>query len=264
MSKKEVAKAQQTALDTQSMFEGHAGSGLENVGKNDILIPRLTILQALSPQLAKRDALYIEGAQAGDICDVGVSDIFEPPVIFLPVHFNKVWIEWAPRESGKGLVEIHPTDDIMAEATEDDRRRAVLPSGNYVAETAQVFGFNLSAGRRKCFISFASTQLKKARKWNTLALSEILTRPDGTEFTPPFFYRTYKLGTGDESNNQGNWVGWTVNRGEKLEDLGDGWQNTFRSAVEFADQIKAGEAKADQSDLEAEPSAGGSGDSEAM
>ena len=46
-----------------------AGTASENMTNDDMLIPRLRILQALSPQVSKADGAYIKGAEAGCIFD---------------------------------------------------------------------------------------------------------------------------------------------------------------------------------------------------
>jgi tetratricopeptide (TPR) repeat protein len=66
-----------------------AGLGLENVTSRDLIIPRLTIIQALSPQVKSNKPEYIAGAKVGDICDVSTGELFDPPLIFLPVHYMK-------------------------------------------------------------------------------------------------------------------------------------------------------------------------------
>jgi hypothetical protein len=43
-------------------FEAHAAAGMEDVSSKDVIIPRLTLLQTLSPQLNKKKGEYIEGA----------------------------------------------------------------------------------------------------------------------------------------------------------------------------------------------------------
>lgn len=245
----DVAKAKKTDLSTEVSFEDFAGAGLENVTKDDVLIPRLTLLQALSPQLNKKKPEYIEGASIGDIADVGTGEVFEAPIQFLPVHFQKVWIEWAPRDTGKGLIAIHDSADCMDGCEQNERGQWVNDAGNYIAETSQFFGFNLAADGRKCFVSFTSTQLKKSRRWNTLAMSEKLKRADGTEYTPPLFYRAYKLGSAEESNSQGDWAGWTLERGPKMDEL-DSFKSLFAEAVEFRKQLTTGAVKADNSDIE--------------
>jgi len=250
-SSKAVSKPKKTDVaDMNAMFAGMAGMGMENVTSDDILIPRLTILQDLSPQVKPRKSEYIEGAKPGDICDVGTGELFAAPVEFLPVYYKKVWIEWAPRDSGKGLVAIHETDAALDGCSPNDRGQMVNEHGNYIAETAQFFGFNLSAPDcRKCFIPFVSTQLKKARKLNTLAMSEKVEGPDGEMFTPPLFYRAYNLGTAEEDNAQGEWSGWTIERGRRLEEM-DRAASLFEEAKKFHEQLVEGRAKADTSDIE--------------
>ena len=53
--KQEIAEKKSTAIAASSMFEEDAGSGLENVTAEDLTIPRLKILQALSPEVNKND-----------------------------------------------------------------------------------------------------------------------------------------------------------------------------------------------------------------
>lgn len=246
-------------------FSDQAGAGLDNVTAADMLVPRLTILQSLSPQLKPRDAAFIEGAQVGDICDVGTGEVFKGGILFLPVYYRKDYLEWAPRSSGGGLVQIHSDASILDQTTRNDKKQPILPNGNLIQETAQFYGFNLSAGRRMCFIPMASTQLKKARKWVTLAAGEELKRADGSTFTPPLFYRAYELGTADESNAQGDWSGWTVNRGPALPEIdfdGVPWQAVAQKAADFRLAIMGGEAKGDVSDMNSDIAGGGNSDDE--
>lgn len=217
MAKTDLAQTATTDLSQSTAaddFGGYAGAGMESATGKDLLIPRLGVLQALSPQVQKKKAEYIENAEIGDIADLGMGEVFKEGVLFLPVLFRKQWLEWAPRDTGKGLVAIHDDPSIMDLTTRNERNSPVLANGNLISETAQFFGLNLSAGRRRCYVPMTSTQLKKARKWLTMAMDEKLARPDGSEFTPPMFYRTYLLGTAEESNSQGDWIGWTVKRGE--------------------------------------------------
>lgn len=232
-------------------FQSNAGAGLDNVTAADMLVPRLTLLQSLSPQLKPRDAAFIEGAQLGNICDVGTGEVFPEGVHFLPVYYRKDYLEWAPRSSGGGLKGTHGPE-ILDQTTRNERNQPILPNGNLIQETAQFYGFNLSAGRRMCFLPMASTQLKKARKWITLAAGEKLKRGDGSEFVAPLFYRTYFLNSADESNAQGDWSGWTIERGPALPELdldGVPWQQIAQEAADFRMSIMGGEARGDVSDM---------------
>ena len=236
MSKRAVAKADTPAALPATDFSKYAGVGTENITPDDILVPRLVILQALSPQVDESDGAYVPGAKQGMILDVGTGQLFPEGVTFLPCYFRTDFLEWAPRNSGRGLVAVHPSADILNHTTRDEKNKDVLPNGNYVARTSQFFGFNLSAENQKCFIPMASTQLKRARAWNTLITSERRQRPNGTSFQPAIFLRTYHLTTVKESNADGTWFSWKIERGPTVEE----WCEKFGMDAEaLADQAFA-------------------------
>jgi hypothetical protein len=257
VAKAVAKKKRSTAITVADDFSDNAGAGMENVTANDLLVPRLAILQALSPQISKKKAEYIEGAEIGNICDVGTGEIFEDGVLFLPVFYRKDYLEWAPRASGQGLVNIHSDPAILDETTRNEKKQPVLANGNYIAETAQFFGLNLTADNRKCFLPMASTQLKKARKWLTLATGEKLTRDDGSTFTPPLFYRAYHLTTAEESNAEGEWAGWKVDRGLTLPELeaeGFDWHALKADCEGFLETLVKGTVSGDVSSMQPKPS----------
>lgn len=236
------------------VFSGMTDTGYENVTARDLIIPRLTILQGLSPQVSRGKPEYDEAAKVGDIYDVGLQERFPDGIVFIPVYYQKQWLEWAPRQSGKGLQKIHDSEDIMGETERDEERgRAVLPNGNYIVETAQLYGLNVTAGFRKSFIPMASTQLKKARRLLTLATGEKLSRPDGSQFTPPLFYRSYALTTVPESNAEGNWMGWKIERGDALPQFLK-WQDLLNDIKEFRASLASGTIKGDVASMQEEAS----------
>jgi len=61
MAKKDVAVAAQTGLAERPAWMGDSIRGSEEVTIQDVTIPRLSIIQDLSPQRKKNNAEYIEG-----------------------------------------------------------------------------------------------------------------------------------------------------------------------------------------------------------
>jgi len=242
-----VAPKSANAVVTSGLgtFERLAGDGLENVTAKDLIVPRITILQGLSPQVQPKKPEYIKGAKVGDLCDVGMNEVFEQPLMFLPVLFVKQYLEWAPRSSGKGLVNIHNDASIVDQGTRNDSNQIILPNGNYIAETAQFFGLNLSADNRRSFLPMTSTQLKKARSWLSLSTSEKLKREDGSFYTPPLYYRVYQISTVEESNSKGDWIGFRIERGPSLPEWSDEWQALVQEAKDFKNSIQRGEIRGD-------------------
>ena len=67
--------------------EGNRGS--ENVGTDDLVIPRLEIVQALSPAVKKGDPGYIKGAELGDLTNSVTRKNYGESVLVIPVHYTK-------------------------------------------------------------------------------------------------------------------------------------------------------------------------------
>jgi hypothetical protein len=254
MAKQEVA-AENTAVANIGAFDT-GSTGYENVTSNDLLIPRLTILQALSPQLVKSKPEYDSSASAGDIYDVGLQEVFGGSLSIVPVYYKKQWLKWAPRNSGRGLIEIFDSEsEAMKGCQKDERNRPVDNEGNYVQETAQIYCLNMSADGRRSFIPMSSTQLKKARRLLTLATGEKLKRSDGTSFTPPLWYRSYDLTTVEESNSEGSWHGWKIERGKSLPEF-DNTDSLLEEIRDFRDSLVKGESKGDLASMAEEGSSG--------
>lgn len=235
-------------LDLMSQLAAASGEGLEAVTARDVLIPRLAILQALSPQLQKTKPEYVKGAQAGDMCDTSTGNVFNSGLKVLPVYYEVKWLEWSPRNTGKGLVAIHDTEDCLVGSTRNERGQVISAGGNTLVESAQFFVLNLSDGNRRAFIAMSSTQRKKAKRWLTLATGERIKLPNGKEVIPPLYYRAYDLSVVEESNAEGSWLGWKVERGASLNEMQNG-SNLLAEAKEFRQSILAGKVKVDNQSI---------------
>ena len=61
---------------TASMLQQDAGAGQENMSQDDLAIPRLAILQQLSPQCQKNASEYIEDAEPGYLLNSVTEDMY--------------------------------------------------------------------------------------------------------------------------------------------------------------------------------------------
>lgn len=187
-----------------SEIEEMAGAGQENVRITDTLIPRLTILQSLSPQLKEKKVEYIPGAAVGDWCDVSIGEIFKEGIDTLPCFYSVQYIQW--KKGRAGFVANLGTDARCLEGTTlNDKRQNILPNGDSIAETATWYVLlNVGFEWRRCFLPFSSTGLKISRKWLTILRAEKVFGRNGP-FTPPLFYRPWHLAVKDDNNDQGDW-----------------------------------------------------------
>lgn len=241
-----VPQGAQALTDVFGDMEDQAGAGLEHmVPSRDMLIPRLTILQALSPQLDKRKiGQHIQGAEVGDLCDVASGDIFEKPLRIVLAAYHVVYLEWAPRSTNQGLKAIHkvaPADTKIDEAT----GKSVRPNGNLIVMSAQYYGILPDHGCRQVFLPMSSTQFKRAKKWNTVINGQKFTGKDGQLKQSPIWIRSYDLSTVPEQNNQGTWESWNIAAGPLTVELPNAYE--VASAVKhLRDAVNEGIVKVDQ------------------
>ena len=212
-------KAREAAL-FGSEFDQQSGVGFENVVESrDLLIPRVTILQALSPQLVKSKPEYNPDARPGMICDTGTGELLAAPLQIVLGFFDVSYLEWAPRNSGKGLVGQYKVDQSHR-TRPDDRGRQITQEGNLIVESAQFYGVLPEYGNRRVFVPMSSTQRKKAKRWMNLMQAEKRVNPEtGEERILPIFNRAWLLNVVSENNAEGAWEGWSIAPGPLTVDL---------------------------------------------
>lgn len=242
------------APNEAELFGGDGPTGLENVTSKDVLIPRITILQGLSPQLNKAKAEYIPNAKLGQFCDTALGQVYDE-LLVIPVYYGMMYLEWAPRETKKGLVANHGlSSKILEKCTRNEKRQWITPEGNLLAETATFYCLNMNARGRPSFIPLSSTQLRAAKTWITKIKDERVKRPDGSEFCPKIFYRAWHATTVAQSNNSGDWAGWRFEPGPKLTEIED-WRKILTVCEAFIKEINEGLVRGDFSDMEEEEGA---------
>jgi hypothetical protein len=100
MAKKgEVATTSKKAVATMdvNLFEQDAGLGNENVGQEDLALPFLKILSGLSDELDN-----VDGAVPGMVYNTVSGELFsgKDGIKVVPCHYNRRFLQWAPRGSG--------------------------------------------------------------------------------------------------------------------------------------------------------------------
>jgi hypothetical protein len=243
----EVAETQDASLPTELMGDmaQDAGQGFENTDADSYSIPFLQALQALSPQVDESDGAYVDGAKQGMIINTVSNELFthEDGVVVLPVHFDRSFIEWVPRNQGGGFVAAHSVEDGKELATSGEREGGAvkLPNGNQLVDTRQhyVLIIREDGSTEPAMISMSSTQIRKSRDWMTQMRNLKAKAPDGTLFTPPTFAYKYRLTTVKESNDQGSWWGWSIKPEGWVDDA-----SLYHQAKSLKDDIMRGAAKA--------------------
>ena len=200
------------ASELDKMLEADAGVGLENITTDDMQIPFIRIIQALSPQLQKDDPLYIKGAEQGDIFNTVSQEVFKQDegVIVVPAFFEKKFLEFQLRSSGGGFVRELAADDKDITMTSREGTIELLPNGNELVRTHQhlVIAQSADGTIAPSVLDMKKTQLKVSRRWNTLKNSARL--PSGALM--PIYGTAWQLTTVLEANDQGKWFNYKLDR----------------------------------------------------
>jgi hypothetical protein len=240
----EVATAKNTALSADLLDDMmlDAGEGAA-FSADEMQIPFVRLLQALSPQLNKKKAEYIEGASSGDAFNNVTGQYWdgEQGLTVIPCYQTTKYLEFTPREMGGGFRgEINPNNPVLQQTTRSGSKE-ILPNGNELVKSDQHFCLIVDedGGFQPAVIDMKSTQLKVSRRWKTQIAMQKVTLPDGRKVTPPVFATMWKLRSVEESNDQGSWSNWAVEKIGLVED-----RDLYQEARTFRKSIEAGEVKA--------------------
>lgn len=164
--------------------------GAENVTTDDMIIPRIELIQALSPARKKSDPAYIEGADEGMLYNNVTRQLYGESVTVVPVYYTKQYLVWKDRKAGGG----GSNGFRGAFATEALARDAIAQLGEEgleISDTAQHFVLVRYADEwQEAVISMAKSKMKVSKRWNSLIR---MTQTDS-------FARAYKLGAATETN----------------------------------------------------------------
>lgn len=266
----------QTALSTLNDYGDDTGAGFESNDTRDKMIPFLTIIQDLSPQV--KGETKIEGAQIGMIFNTVTQELWKGDVglVIQPVMKHRLWVPWIPRAKGGGMPEDHapmesdnPVVLKLLEAV-GGRPKGPMPlvknaKGEVeveVVETVYLYAFILSDDgleiQGPAMIAFKSTGIGPWRQWNTSM--ELL------KGRPPIFANRARMKTTDHKNKVGqiskNWAitpfkeNWAASLISPATEKG-----LLEQAKAFITQIKSGMVKVDLSGAgQGDGGSGGGGD----
>jgi hypothetical protein len=200
MTKEALAKQQQSITQVPDYLRGRLGDrvGSENVTKDDLLIPRLGVAQSLSPQLKKSQDGYIPGLEVGDLFNTVTGEVYGKEVTVVPLFFLRNFIEFKPIEEGGGVVKMYdrvedvPLTDL---AFIDGKKPKVTEFKSRVCLLVQD-----GRGPEPIVVSFKSSGMKTARKWNSLIQMLDL----------PAYARAYRLEAVTRVKGQQEWEGLNV------------------------------------------------------
>lgn len=252
-----VATKANTDVSTEVMDDifQTAGDGA-HYDSSEMQIPFIRVLQALSPQLNKNKPEFIKGATNGDIYNTVTGEFWagEQGIVVIPVYQETKYLEFVPRSQGGGYKgERHPSDPDLQNTTRDGSKE-LLPNGNELVKSDQHFCLVLAddGSYQPAIIDMKSTSLKVSRRWKTQIAMQKVKSPDGRMLTPALYATMWRLGAVEESNDQGSWYNWSVEKVGLVQS-----RELFQEAKALRESVAAGAVKA-AADPDRQAAAGGS------
>jgi hypothetical protein len=209
-------------------------AGLEDVGRDDVLIPRLMISQGLSPEITKGDPKFIKGLSVGEFFNSLTGEVYGETLNVVPLFFFKQFIEFTPREQGGGIVAMYQHEADIPAGTSyrlDQCKPGEKPA---VTEFKNEMCLILKdSGVEPIVVSFKSTGMKTAKKWNALM----------RQLNLPAYARAYTLAITTEKNDQGTWYGANVTPSDFVPEA------LFAAAEKYFGELRKAGVKVDTSGL---------------
>ena len=196
--------------------------GSENVGQEDIVIPRLELVQDLSGYVKKNDPQYNPDAEAGMIVNTVTMELFPAlGVLICPVVYSRHELLWIPRAKGGGFRGSYATKAEAREAAD------LLEEMTEMVSTPQHLCLHLVKGKppAEVVISMPKTKEKISRRLNTLVR---LAESDR-------FSRCYRLGSVQESGAKGDYYNFSI------ESAGFPDEGVYRLAEALYESISSGD-----------------------
>lgn len=213
---KDLVSTVETSISNVPDYLKHegVGRGRENVDQTDLVLPRIKLLQPLSPEVQEAN----EGdakVEAGHLFNTLTQQDYGPSIIFIPVIHFKSRIYWRNREEGGGI-QCAAQNGVNPVATSEDTFAKVctectLPNWKNDAEIGEDkapkctiyynFAIIIDGETNPIALSMERTKVKTAKK-----LLSLITYTGNLDM----FAKKYKIGVTKEKNKRGTWYNYTI------------------------------------------------------
>lgn len=193
-TKKEVAVREDQAVmfaqETPSYIAQNTARGSEEVRSSDMVLPRLEIVQALSP-IKETNEEAKEGLLFNSVTQEVIGDV----AYFVPVYYRMEFLVWKDQKKGGGFFGSFNSRQAAEARVQEAVSAGENPDDLEIVDTPVQYGIRItpSGFSEQIVISMAKTKAKVSRKWNAM-----IQIAGGDRFS-----RVYKLSSFRDENSKG-------------------------------------------------------------
>lgn len=267
---KDVALRQTGSSLATVDFGDDAGAGLEDMSREEQIIPFIRILQTNSPQVWDEDAKTgTPGVKAGMFFNTATGETYDggtKGLLFVPVSRDHNFVEFTPRNLGGGFVGVRSEDDPLvlelraaqgqfgklANGTTKRDNEGQPLDGTEITESYYLYGLLLeenepqiegetfaydTALASRVMLGFTSTQIKKYKGWVSRMDNFKYLGGDGKAKKPPMWAHVWRMTTTPEQNKKGKFRGWVISLAGKKPDGAE--DSPIKSLIKLSNPIYA-------------------------
>ena len=221
--------------------------------QEDLVIPRLKVLQPLNPEVQENGPQYVQDARPGMFYNTNSGKLTsgKTGMTIVIVGHQRNYIEWIPRQDGGGLVKIWGVDEGWRNLCDPDKVndwQPVTKNGHTIQKIRSFFVFDIdteSGDYDASFMNLSGTQTRIAAGLSSM-LMQAKMKIAGKVYTAPFYFYTYKMTLDSMRNDKGSWFVPRIVKNTNAEglhvrtmDLQNGEQ-IFNDAVSMQEQFMEG------------------------
>jgi hypothetical protein len=235
-----LAKTSPTSLARPDFIPADDNRGTENIKTSDLILPRLSLAQPLSPELEEGGPKYIEGLKKGDAFNGLTKQVYgKNPINVVVVRVEEDrFVEFHPLDQGGGIKDLNvPADDERTKFHTDENGKTIKPLATRFSEFVAL----RLPEREPISLSFKGAGLKAARTIKSLIALRGKT---------PSFASIFTLTPTVITNQKGTFSVFNVALSGNVD------EETFKEASKLYDAFKAREKEvvaALNKNLEREP-----------
>lgn len=214
--------------------------GNESVTKDDLVIPRLSIIQAISPELDENDPAYIPGAKDGIMFNTLTKKLYTE-LLIIAVLYEKPYLLWRDRKKGGGFGGSYSNLDEATAAVDSQED----PDNWDVVDTPTHVCLAISDGKPfEIAIPMPKSKAKVSRQFNSMIRL----------FGGDRFSRVYKITTVPDKNNAGEKF-----KNFKVDFAGFPTEDLYLQAEQLYNDVSTGAVKYKVDDDYDQPTGEGTG-----